>query len=109
MYSSTSAAMTTHTKAKRSHSMPSRYAMPTAQLGEYESGNERRRSAPARPASGGLFPLAEEGAYGRAPAPPPRPPLPYLPRDRKPKVYSSYNVDSDCTVHAKNLAKQQVE
>ena len=54
--------MTSYTKAKRSHSMPSRYVMPREELGEYDTGEpERRRSAPARPSSGMLFPLSEEG------------------------------------------------
>ena len=53
--------MTSYTKAKRSHSMPSRYMMPSKELGEYDTEPERRRSAPARPSSGMLFPLSEEG------------------------------------------------
>ena len=40
----------------------SRYAMPKKELGEYDTEPERRRSAPARPSSGMLFPLAEEGS-----------------------------------------------
>ena len=53
--------MTSYTKAKRSHSMPSRYMMPSKELGEYDTEPGRRRSAPARPSSGMLFPLSEEG------------------------------------------------
>ena len=42
--------------------MPSRpFVMPRKELGEYDTEPERRRSAPARPSSGMLFPLAEEG------------------------------------------------
>ena len=70
-------------------------------MGEYESG--RRKSAPAQP-KGGLFPLDEEGTYGRppaAPAPPPATPK----RERKPKIYSSYSVESSCNLHAKKLRK----
>ena len=55
--------MTSYTKAKRSHSMPSRYVMPRKELGEYDTEPERRRSAPARPSSGMLFPLSEEGGW----------------------------------------------
>ena len=42
--------------------MPSRYVMPREELGEYDTEPSRRRSAPARPSSGMLFPLSEEGA-----------------------------------------------
>jgi hypothetical protein len=86
--------------------MPTRYVMPTEELGEYE-GPGRRRSAPARPTPPArLYPLAEEGKYGAPPAPTPRPLPPYMPRERKPKVYASYNVDSECTVHAKQPEKE---
>ena len=60
-YGRTATTMTSYTKAKRSHSMPSRYVMPRKELGEYDTEPERRRSAPARPSSGMLFPLSEEG------------------------------------------------
>ncbi len=104
-----STTMTTHTKARRSHSMPSRYVMPRPEVGEYEGSSDpmRRRSAPARPSSGMLFPLSEEGTYGAPPAAPYKPP-PYQPRERKPKVYSSYGVDANCNVHSKKIAKEQV-
>merc|ERR1719189_1667466 len=71
-------------------------------MGDYENANGRRKSAPAKPKDGGLFPLNEEGTYGRPPAPP-APPTPK--RERKPKIYAGYSVDSKCDVHAKQLAK----
>ena len=74
-------------------------------MGEYDSGASRRKSAPAKPPGGGLFPLDEEGAYGRPPAAPAPPPPATPKRERKPKVYSSYAVDSKCDLHAKKLAK----
>ena len=92
--------------ARRTKSLPSKYFMPSASMGEYESG--RRKSAPAKPPQppgGGLFPLDEEGTYGRPPAAPAPPPPATPKRERKPKVYSSYAVDSRCDLHAKKLAK----
>ncbi len=89
--------------ARRTQSLPSKHFMPSSSMGEYEA--QRRRSAPAKPA-GGLFPLDEEGTYGApplAPKPPPAAPK----RERKPKVYSSYSVDSSCNIHAKKLQKVQ--
>jgi len=77
--------------------------IPSESMGEYE-GPSRRRSAPERPKH--LFPLNEEGTYGRPPAGP-KPPSPIFKRERKPKVYSSYNVDSKCTIHAKKIAKME--
>ncbi|TRY79348.1 hypothetical protein TCAL_05111 [Tigriopus californicus] len=93
-----------YVKARRAHSMPSRYMIPSAEMGEYEDG--RRRSAPARPA-GPLYPLSEEGTYGAPPPGPRPPPPPYKPRERKPKIYSSYAVDSKCDVHGKQLAEKE--
>jgi len=92
--------------ARRTQSLPSKYMMPSENMGEYDSGAQRRRSAPAKPADRpGLYPLGEEGTYGRPPAAP-APPAPPTPRrERKPKLYSSYAVDSKCNVHAKKLAK----
>lgn len=91
--------------ARRTQSLPSKYMIPSASMGEYESGAGRRKSAPAKPPSGGLFPLDEEGTYGRPPAPPAPPPPATPKRERKTKVYSSYSVDSKCDLHAKKLAK----
>jgi len=88
---------------RRTKSMPApKFFMPAETMGDYENANGRRKSAPAKPKDGGLFPLDEEGTYGRPPAPP-APPTPK--KERKPKVYASYAVDQDCGVHAKKLAK----
>ena len=58
-----------------------------------------------------VLPSAEEGTYGALPRDPPGPPPPppgYRPRERKPKVYSSYAVDNaDCNVHGKKLAEAE--
>lgn len=84
--------------------------IPSADMGEYENGDpNRRRSAPpqSKPPGGGLYPLDEEGAYGEPPRQPGKPrsaPEPPPIRERKPKVYSSYAVDSDCPSHSKKLA-----
>ena len=75
--------------------------IPSESMGEYEGPN-RRRSAPAKPAH--LFPLNEEGTYGRPPAGP-KPPSPIFKRERKPKIYSSYAVDNKCSLHAKKIEK----
>ena len=96
---------------RRTKSLPSKYMIPSAELGEYESANSRRRSAPAKPPSGGLFPLDEQGTYGALPQkkqgmPPTGIPFPRI-RERKPKVYSSYSVDSNCQMHSKKLAKAE--
>ena len=102
--------MTKFVKARRSHSMPTRFLVPSEDMGEYdEMGSGRKTSAPAVP-KGGLYPLREEGTYGALPRAPPGPPPPapeYKKRERKPKVYSSYAVDNGCSVHAKKLAKQE--
>ena len=52
-----------------------------------------------------MYPLDEEGSYGEAPRQPgiPRPKPQYEPRERKPKVYSSYAVDSECETHGKKV------
>jgi len=87
---------------RRTKSMPSapKYMMPTENMGEYDSGAQRRKSAPAK--QGGLYPLDEEGTYGRPPAAPAPPPPK---KERKPKVYASYAVESSCDIHAKKLEK----
>merc|ERR1712079_876900 len=87
--------------ARRTQSLPSKYMIPSESMGEYEGPN-RRRSAPAKPAH--LFPLNEEGTYGRPPAGP-KPPSPIFKRERKPKIYSSYAVDNKCSLHAKKIEK----
>merc|ERR1711936_279273 len=87
--------------ARRTQSLPSKYMIPSESMGEYEGPN-RRRSAPAKPAH--LYPLNEEGTYGRPPAGP-KPPSPIFKRERKPKIYSSYAVDNKCCLHAKKIEK----
>jgi len=91
--------------ARRTQSLPSKYMLPSETMGEYDSGAQRRKSAPSKPPSGGLFPLDEEGTYGRPPAGPAPKAPPTPKRERKPKIYSSYAVDSACNLHAKKLAK----
>jgi len=103
---------------RRTKSLPAKYMIPSEEVGEYESANSRRRSAPAKPppgsgANSGLYPLGEQGTYGAAPKRPGMPPsgpssVPFSRiRERKPKVYSSYNLDSNCQMHAKKLAKAE--
>merc|ERR1712226_1807731 len=87
--------------ARRTQSLPSKYMIPSESMGEYEGPN-RRRSAPAKPTH--LYPLNEEGTYGRPPAGP-KPPSPIFKRERKPKIYSSYAVDNKCCLHAKKIEK----
>ena len=95
-----------YVKARRAHSMPSKFIMPSAFMGEYEaSAPTRRRSAPAK--TGPLYPLREEGTYGNLPKGPPPPPPAYKGRDKKVKIYSSYAVDNGCKIHSKKLAKAE--
>jgi len=93
-------------KYVRSLSAP-KIMIPSEVMGEYEDPEERtrRRSAPLplRPPGGGLFPLLEEGTYG----PPPSLQTSYKRRERKPKVYASYAVSSDCNVHAEKLENNE--
>lgn len=83
--------------------------MPSEEIGEYEK--PRRRSAPGgssrRPPGGGLFPLSEEGHYGPPPTALPGPLPGYQRRERKPKVYASYAVSSDCDLHSSKLEKNE--
>lgn len=89
---------------RRTKSMPApKYMIPSETMGDYENAGGRRKSAPAKPQH--LFPLNEEGTYGRPPAAPAPPAPPTPKRERKPKIYASYAVDSECDVHAKKLAK----
>jgi hypothetical protein len=83
-----------------------RMMIPAEDMGEYEEPH-RRRSAPERrrPTAGGLFPLNEEGEYGAPPSALPKALPSYQKRERKPKVYASYAVSSDCDVHVSKLEK----
>lgn len=97
---------------RRTKSLPSKYMIPSEEIGEYESEPSRRKSAPAKPPTGGLYPLSEEGTYGAIPISnskmPPSSGVPFQRiRERKPKVYSSYSVDSGCQMHAKKLASAE--
>jgi hypothetical protein len=83
-----------------------RMMIPSEDMGEYEDPNRRRRSAPAKQ-KGGLFPLDEEGEYGAPPAAIPKPLPGYQKRERKTKVYASYAVSSDCSMHAAKLEKNE--
>jgi len=91
---------------RRTKSMPApKQFIPSESMGDYEDMN-RRKSAPSKPQH--LFPLNEEGTYGRPPAAPAPPPPK---KERKPKIYAGYAIDSSCDLHAKKMAKveQQVE
>ena len=55
-------------------------------MGDYEEARSAKKK------SGILFPLDEEGTYGRPPSALPKPLPPYAKRERKPKVYASYAV-----------------
>ena len=61
---------------RRTKSLPTKYMIPSEDMGEYESGRDaaRRRSAPAKPPPGPLYPLDEQGTYGAAPRRPGMPP-----------------------------------
>jgi len=78
--------MSSLVKARRAHSMPGAFVLPAEDMGEYDEVAGRRKSAPARPAGGMLYPLKEQGAYGEPKGAPPPPPG-YTRRERKTKVY----------------------
>merc|ERR1712122_354043 len=56
-----------------------------------------------------LIPLEEAGTYGPVPkAKHPGKwslPQPYVPRERRPKTYASYNISEGCALHARVLNK----
>merc|ERR1711872_543629 len=76
--------------------------IPSVNVGEYGPG-------PERPDDGGLYPLEEAGTYGPVPkAKHPGKwslPQPYVPREKKPKTYASYNISEGCALHARVLNK----
>jgi len=73
--------------------------VPSKEVGEYGVWEGKR--------TGPLFPLEEEGQYGPAPVyktpgkwtGPPK----YQKREKKPKVYASYNVNSECAFHGHKI------
>jgi len=84
--------------------MDRRY-IPSEDIGDYEE--YRKKKSPNK--IGPLYPLDEEGSYGAPPSALP-PPLPaYQKRDRKPKVYASYAVSSDCCMHADKLVQNEAD
>jgi len=76
--------------------------LPSVNIGEYRAGTER-------PEDGGLYPLEDPGTYGAVPKQkhPGKWSLPqaYIPREKKPKTYASYNISSGCALHNKVLRK----
>lgn len=82
-------------------SQQGRRYVPAAEVGEYEEFRKKKKP------SGPLYPLDEEGTYGAPPSALP-PPLPgYTRRERKPKVYASYAVSSDCEAHGEKLSRAE--
>jgi len=78
--------------------------IPSEDMGDYEE--YRKKKSPKK---GPLYPLSEEGAYGPPPSALP-PPLPgYQKRERKPKVYASYAVSSDCCMHGDKLEQNEMD
>ena len=60
--------------------------------------------AKPRPLAGGLFPLEAEGTYGIVPKKEDlgkwSEPEPYVRREKKPKLYSSYSISDKCELHS---------
>ena len=60
----------------------------------------------SRPDDGGLYPLEEEGTYGRVPKKEHQGkwtgPQPYVKRERKPKMYASYAISNCYTIFPPN-------
>ena len=60
--------------------------------------------AKPRPLAGGLFPLEAEGTYGVVPKKEYlgkwSEPEPYVRREKKPKLYSSYSISDKCELHS---------
>jgi len=85
-------------------SLVERY-MPSVEVGEYCQYEDRRGKY--------LFPLAEEGSYGPLPQykSPGKwmEPAGYTKREKKPKVYASYAINSDCAFHGPKLDRFERE
>merc|ERR1711962_64326 len=101
---------------KRAASVPA-ILIPSERMGEYETLKERRLSAPLKRPPG-LFPLPVAGTYGPTPdnsrqgsrqsgAIDYSSSNSYVRRSPKPKMYSSYSVSSDCSLHTSSLSDMQ--
>lgn len=89
--------------ASEGYQMDDRKYIPSEDMGDYEEYKKKGRNKKKGP----LYPLDEEGSYGAPPSALP-PPLPgYQKRERKPKVYASYAVSSDCCMHADKLEQNE--
>jgi len=79
--------------------------IPGLEVGEYCEWEDRRGKY--------LFPLAEEGSYGPLPQykTPGKwtEPAGYSKREKKPKVYASYAINSDCAFHGPKLDRYERE
>merc|ERR1719356_1674937 len=74
--------------------------LPSAEMGVYGPAHEK-------PEDGGLYPLEEEGTYGKVPR---RPhsgrwtgPQKYVKREKKTKMYASYAISDKCELHSIQL------
>merc|ERR1711892_839826 len=78
-----------------------RRQLPSSTMGEYSDATHDDK--------GGLYPLEEEGSYGRLPKKntPGRwhEPEKYMKRELKPKIYSSYAISDRCELHSVSLDK----
>ena len=76
--------------------------LPSLEMGEYSPPQER-------PEDGGLYPLEEEGTYGRVPkrksAGRWSSPQAYVRRERRTKMYASYAISDKCELHSLLLDK----
>merc|ERR1719154_140024 len=76
--------------------------LPSLEMGQYTPGHHR-------PEEGGLYPLEEEGTYGKVPKKVHTAkwaePEPYVKRERKTKMYASYAISDKCELHALLLDK----
>jgi len=76
--------------------------LPSLEMGEYSPAQER-------PEDGGLYPLEEEGTYGRVPKRKSvgrwTAPQGYVRRERRTKMYASYAISDKCELHSLLLDK----
>jgi len=77
--------------------MDNKRYFPSPTIGEYVQ-------AKPRPLAGGLYPLEAEGTYGVVPKKEYlgkwSEPEPYVRREKKPKLYSSYSISDKCELHS---------